>query len=377
MPLLSIDKIHLETESLIDLTQMQQRILRLFAQRVYGTHVTVAAISSGLSGAQCLSVVVRDGDGALKSTAVAKLAPVSVIEHELDNYNRYISPLLPVTSFAHVITSVVSGAGGTGGFLMGAADYSETLYTLLKRDEEIACHTLALVRDATAVWLNSARRVCITVAKLRQSLIADEAFAPYSTLLDRDLVEQAESYQCEVVWCPQHGDLHGFNVLVQPSGKPIIIDYADARMAPAALDPVVLELSLLFHPHAAPLRALWSNLTEDARHWSDLSHYLRRCPFPRFIRMCRDWIADQARKDLVGSLATAYAFACRQLKYADVDRRLAVDVATSALRALVAIKNSQPVMTVVSPGGSATLETDRELTNTETAYPYWMVEQAS
>jgi len=41
-----------------------------------------------------------------------------------------------------------------------------------------------------------------------------------------------------------------FNVLVPDDGQPMIIDFAAVGSRPASVDPVTLELSMIFHPDA-------------------------------------------------------------------------------------------------------------------------------
>ena len=122
-----------------------------------------------------------------------------------------------------------------------------------------------------------------------------------------------------------HADLHGFNVLVTSHGEPTLIDYGEVRRAPAALDPVTLELSLLFHPSMVGRLGAWPS-ENQARHWVDLDEYCEACPFEAVVRACRQWAVDVAAttEDVA---ATAYAYALRQVKYRNPTLPLALAVA--------------------------------------------------
>jgi hypothetical protein len=125
-----------------------------------------------------------------------------------------------------------------------------------------------------------------------------------------------------------HGDLHGFNVLVKDGADPTLIDYGEVGDANAALDPVTLELSSLFHPHMASAFGNWPDPAQAAD-WADLDAYLDGCPVPEFVRACRDW-ATEASAEVEELLATAYCYAMRQMKYPDTNKELALAIANGA-----------------------------------------------
>ena len=60
-------------------------------------------------------------------------------------------------------------------------------------------------------------------------------------------LNEVERRQVQTRWCCVHGDLHGANVLARKDGECVIIDFGDVGDGPASLDPITLELSLLFH----------------------------------------------------------------------------------------------------------------------------------
>lgn len=92
-----------------------------------------------------------------------------------------------------------------------------------------------------------------------------------------------------------------------------MIDYGDVKEAPACLDPITLELSLLFHPKG-PL--LVENKISKPMVDSFLSDSLQidddYCL--DYINECRKWTSDKSigRKEI---LSVRYAYLIRQLKY--------------------------------------------------------------
>jgi hypothetical protein len=82
---------------------------------------------------------------------------------------------------------------------------------------------------------------------------------------------------------------------------------------PTPLDPVSLELSLLFHPDAPKWESDWP-LNDQLARWADFEVYEQDCPFPQFIRTCREWAVEVARgnRDV---FACAYAYAASQARF--------------------------------------------------------------
>ena len=129
-----------------------------------------------------------------------------------------------------------------------------------------------------------------------------------------------------------HGDLHGLNVLVTPEGEPTLIDYGEVRRANAALDPVTLELSAVFHPAGEGQLGRWPTEAQ-CRNWADLDAYCQDSPIADFVRLCRAWAqAVMARESKL--TATVYAYALRQAKYSNRSLPLAMAIAEGAYEAL-------------------------------------------
>ena len=131
-----------------------------------------------------------------------------------------------------------------------------------------------------------------------------------------------EASQIQTRWACIHGDLHGSNVLISTNGlSAVLIDYGDVRDGPASLDPVTLELSLLFHPQGLGTGE-WPSL-ERARQWGSIGDYLEGCPAAEFIYECREWAGRVAAGNREIA-ASAYSYLIRQLKYDDTNKDLAL-----------------------------------------------------
>src|SRR5262249_39002935 len=105
----------------------------------------------------------------------------------------------------------------------------------------------------------------------------------------------------------------------------LLIDFAKVDSAPASLDPLTLELSLLFHPAYKGLCAGWPSL-KQAQHWNDLNVFTADCPVDKYVHSCRKCAFEIDAGDKA-VYATAYAYAVRQLKYSNTDHKLAVAIA--------------------------------------------------
>jgi len=103
--------------------------------------------------------------------------------------------------------------------------------------------------------------------------------------------------------------------------RAMLIDFGDAGPSLASIDPVVLELSTVFHPQRTSLPAGWPTEARVAE-WIAAESFAEGCAFSPFITACRAWAsAEAASPEEV--IAVAYGYAVRQLKYADTDKALA------------------------------------------------------
>jgi CheY-like chemotaxis protein len=310
----------------------EKKVLRIFARLYGGRNIRLHALGGGLSDARTFRVEVQDGQGAISCNAVAKLGKIADLEQEHNCFKQYILPGIKIAGFAHVINFIQAGASNTGGLFYGlAAEHNATLVDVMKQAPDSVHEIVPSLKALEATWQKQATVRQITVGEVRAGLISNAAFHPLAGQLPFDW-SALEQIAVSITQCCQHCDLHGLNILVKNGIEPLLIDYASAGIAPASLDPLVLELSLLFHPTCRSLCPKWPTL-EQAKHWDDLDVFTAGCPLEKFIRACRRWAVDAESRDK-GRYATVYAFAVRQLKFPDVDHSVAVAVAEAAHRRL-------------------------------------------
>lgn len=318
-----------------DLSPYERRLLRIFARRHSGAIIKVSPLSGGLSSSKTLRVGVRDAQFRKTANTVAKIGPFEAVEDELRRYRRHVAPLLGPGSFTTYAGEVRAGAGQRAGvFYTLAEEYRSNLFDILSRSEDEAIEVLERIVELEHPWTSSQASEWVMVEKLRQKLMDDDSFANHSgPLRSRVAVDRVERAQVLVKRSPQHGDLHGLNVLVSDDKRPVLIDYGDVGVWCSSYDMLVLELSVLFHPAAQHLRGDWPSVA-TARNWDDLDIYCDKCPFPLFIRACREHAIRFAagRREL---MANAYAYSVRQLKYPDTDKDLALAIAETSARIIL------------------------------------------
>jgi hypothetical protein len=170
-------------------------------------------------------------------------------------------------------------------------------------------------------WYQAKHVVQVSVAQIRRRFIGDAKLHEKRAELDGIDTAGFETRVISAASCCQHRDLHCANVVFDARGQAMLIDFGATGMSYAAVDPVTLELSTVFHSQHSTLPAGWPTVA-DIQEWPNLPKYVENCSFVRFIIACREWAsAEAASPDEV--VAVAYAYAMRQLKYADTDKQLA------------------------------------------------------
>jgi CheY-like chemotaxis protein len=316
-----------------DLTEMDERILRIQARRFAANRMRVGLLKGGLSGSRTVRVRLFRGAGVNPFASLfAKIDDLSELEDELRAYNAHVAPRLAPGGFPQYADRVGAGAAGRGGlFFRLADDYAESMLDVLERDVQAAVDVLGRVRDRTSGWHDARAVRSMTVRDIRRLQLPDDRLAGVEPLLVAIPWQAAEVIRVETHCCSQHGDMHLLNVLVSGDGDMVLIDFARAMEAPASFDPLTLELGVAFHPLISERFGDWPS-SDDVSSWWNLDLYLDDCPYPEFVRACREWAHDVAATD--GEVAAvAYAYGMRQLRW-PARRDRAVALIDAAVRRL-------------------------------------------
>lgn len=315
----------------VELTPAHERVLRIYARRRVGRVLKVAKLGGGLSDSRVVRLRIEGGHGEHVATLVAKLGPIDAIDDERNRLQQQVAGSLQLGSCPGLVGVVRAGAGSFGGlFYELAGEFPESLFDVLRRESVEAAAVVTRVADVVAPWRDGAPVGETSVAEVRQAFIdveeARQELEQHGLVLDADL----EGVVVQSRTCVLHGDLHGLNVLVGAEGAPLLIDFGEVRYGPAATDPVVMELSALFHPDAPDILGDWPT-ADQARLWFDLESYADGCPIVAFVRACRQWASAQgvAAGDREVA-AVVYGFAMRQLKYEQTNKEVALALVAGA-----------------------------------------------
>ena len=299
----------------------EDRLIRIFSKKVQGVRCVVSKLGGGRSGAQVYRLRITDKNGVQVHHAVAKLSTTSDVQRESDRYDNYIMRLDPAAT-PRKLATLEFGAHAMAGIFFGLADgFEKSMFHIAGNSSEQSEVVISRLKVATARWIDGVPQERMSIRQLRQRVLSDEALDNIRRTFNLDWIEGFEDREIQVRWACSHGDLHGSNVLVS-NEMVALIDYGDAGNGPASLDPVTLELSLLFHPDAPNNTGLWPS-TEHTKLWGDLDTYLDVCPFPQFVRECRAWAISVAAGNREVA-ASAYSYLVRQLKYEDTNKVLAL-----------------------------------------------------
>ena len=306
----------------IELSLAEQRLIRIFAKKYQGVKCVVSTLGQGLSGARVIRLVVTNIQGVQVANAVAKLAGFEVVRSEAERYERHVAPL--VSSAAPSKLAILEfGAYNLAGIFYNLADgFDRSIFDIAKQTPEQCVATIECIENATAPWVGSVPETRKYIKQFRQRLLSDETFFEVQTEFGLSWAQSFEERLVQTRWACIHGDLHGCNILVSADGKINLIDFGDVGDGPASLDPVSLELSLLFHPDSAGICGSWPTI-DQARNWGALHSYLVNCPFPEFVTELRSWALRVAggNREIA---ASAYSYLIRQLKYPDTDKLIAM-----------------------------------------------------
>lgn len=301
----------------LNLTLAEDRLIRIFARRFAGVRCAVSELRAGLSGARVIRLRVTDRQGVVVHDAVAKLSTLADIRREGDCYDSHVTRLAPGAT-PRKLATLEHGAHNLAGIFFGLAeDSDESAFDIAANASKKARDVIRSVEAAMAKWVQLVPETRRPIREIRQRFLNDQCFDQVRATFGLNWVESFENREIQARIGCSHGDLHGKNILVSPAGTQLI-DYGDVGEGPVSMDPVTLELSLLFHPDAPGRTGVWPSV-EQAKSWGNLEIYLQDCPSVEFVRECREW----ALRAAVGNrevAASAYGYLVRQLKYDDTDK---------------------------------------------------------
>jgi CheY-like chemotaxis protein len=317
----------------LTLPRRVERVLRLFGRLRHGSVVRYEQLGGGLTEAQVLRVRVEAGDGALAALTVAKIAPLADVEDELRRFNDHVVTLTPGI-FTPLMSQISAGAGSFGGAFYSLDEgFDRSLFDLVTEDAEAAASAVVELSVGTQRWREGRPATRVLVRELRRRFLTDDQLTEgIRERLAGTPWEALEQAEIQVRPCPQHRDLHGLNVLVDHDARPRMIDFGSVGQATAAVDPVTLEFSLMFHPAAPTFNDGWPS-TDDLLALDNRPVYLERCPIRAYVEACRTWSIAVAGSN-AEFFATAYGYAVRQLRYENTNKDFALAIIQACCTAL-------------------------------------------
>lgn len=311
------DKITINTRGKnITLSPEQKRTLRIFTRANGGSSCEISRLG-GLSDAIVLRVTVHDFRQNVRALCVAKLGLAEKISKEIQSFESDVK-LLKMGAFAPVVKHLNQGLKGFAGVFYSLAEgYDSTLFDAVANDISSVPEIIDQVRSGLERWTAAKKVERVKISRIRQRVLSDSALDDILEKFNLPFVKEIEEIEVDASISCIHGDLHGANILVNPKYIPVLIDFGDVGEGYTCLDPVTLELSMVFHPDGSAL-GLAGPLLKLIERWPDIETYIESNQLKPAIVACRDWAHDVGGGDKA-VLAAGYAFGIRQLKYATVD----------------------------------------------------------
>jgi CheY-like chemotaxis protein len=315
------------------LSPEENRTLQIFGRRRNGALVDSTLLGGGLSSSRVLKVVVKGANDAPIITAVAKVAPLPMIREEAERFRTDISRLAP-GGFPPLTEQIEVGTGKVGGLFYGmvGADV-ESLFHRLATGHAGVAQVPTSLRDIERPWYQGKQVGVVRVGQIRRRFMGDAELPGINATLDGIDITAVEACEVEAAQCCQHGDLHCTNVVFDHTGRVMLIDFGDAGPSLASVDPVVLELSTVFHSQRTVLPRGWPTEAGIAQ-WITADAFAQGCTFAPFIMACREWANGEAASP-EEVIAVSYGYAMRQLKYDDTDKALARGLIRACIARLV------------------------------------------
>jgi len=336
--ILSVNSISINTRGkAISFAKGQERAIKTFVRSMGGVDGVYHPLS-GLSGALVGRIEVRDTQLKIIGAFVAKLGLSSKIQKEHESYARHVR-LMPINTFTPLLSGIDKGIKEYGAIFYTLAEgYKETFFEVVRRDAVAAVSVIEQVRASLERWSNVREVSKVTVGEIRKGKLDDETFEETIKKYGLEKIRDIENIHVNASISCIHGDLHGGNILVNQAGTPVLIDFGDVGFGYTGLDPITLEMSLIFHPDCL-LSGISQEIQSSLEHWPIIDEYCKNNPFGNLVKYCRDWAYDISGDDR-SVLAAGYAFAIRQLKYNNVNADKTISLIMRIADALT--KDSKP-----------------------------------
>jgi CheY-like chemotaxis protein len=304
----------------LGLSAIQLQMLKSFGRTADGVACDVTLLSGGLSDSKVVKAVAIDLQRNPQVICAGKLGSGPSIAKEKEAFERHVRKL-SVGACAPLYYAIDQGVGRQGAIFYTLADPDTlSLFERLAKSPDIGPTAIANVRSGLQRWIEARSAAMVQVGDVVARLLDGPDLERLEGRFGLGSLRRVEAKRVHASRGSIHGDLHCGNVFVKADGSAVLIDFGDAGPGFTCLDPVTLELSLIFHPEAARL-GLRDGIMKQLEVWPDLDAYAVGDPLRQTIVACREWSHDVGGSD--GSvLASAYAYALRQLKYKDVDPAL-------------------------------------------------------
>lgn len=288
----------------------ERRLLAKVGAAVQSSAITVRLLDGGLTGDSVYRAEAIDANGATVGRFIVKTRLRNILAPgPTGNYQMLHDSALVAMPFKRVFGL----SSGREAQLIQDVGVSESLFSLLRHDEEMALSVLGVATDSIDSRMQRIRRV-VTITELIAPLLEWDEFESAAHRLG--IAALSGLMRVTSTSGPQHGDLHGANVLVA-SQRPVLIDFDRECVATETLDPVTLFLSSLFHP-ASPVSGTEWMRSSPTELLSD--SFLVGCPYPGWFAALQDWARTSAiGQDEVWAIALAYCL--RQIRFPESAER--------------------------------------------------------
>lgn len=311
----------------IELGREHKRSLRVFSRLHGGVSCLIERVGGGLSSARTLRVTVKDDQDRVRLLCIAKLGAAEVVQREGEAFEQHVK-LLRIGAATPLLKHLHLGLRGFAGIFYALAEgYDETLFDVVSKRPETIRDVVAAAKSGMERWPGAGIVQTVKVREIRRRLLSDDALGDLQLRFDIRNIQALEDLEVRARVACIHGDLHGGNILISTKGDPVLIDFGDVGSGFTCLDPVTLELSMIFHPDGHSL-SIADKFLPRVHEWPNIEVYAQDNPLASVIESCRDWAHDQGGSD-DAVLAAGYAYAVRQLKYDTVDPEITLSLIDS------------------------------------------------